>query len=97
MRRGFTLLEVLLVIVLMGVISGVGFPLFKNYQNNVDLDAAQDQVIQGVRRAQFLAQSGAQDSDWGYSVEYGVVFKGSNYAERDPAFDESELLSGPVE
>jgi len=88
LRRGFALMEVLLVIAILGMISGISIPMYRDYQIRSDLDSSTEQVTQGLSRARLLAQSGQQDSAWGFYVPAGVLFKGDSYETRDANYDE---------
>lgn len=88
-RTGFTLVEGLLTIAIMGVITGVSVPMYRKYEERSCVQLAAENVAQAVGRARLLSQSVEGDSGWGYSVEHGVLFKGSSYANRDPTFDET--------
>lgn len=87
-RRGFALLEVLIVVGLIGSIAGVGIPLYRDYQIRNDLNLATEQVTQGLARARLLSQAAQNDDSWGFFAPAGVLYKGESYATRDPAFDE---------
>ncbi|TSC59379.1 MAG: lipoprotein [Candidatus Peregrinibacteria bacterium Greene0416_62] len=88
-RSGFTLIEGLLTIAIMGVVTGVSIPMYHKYQERSCVQLAAENVAQGVSRARLLSQSSEGDSGWGYSAEHGILFKGASYATRDPNFDES--------
>jgi len=88
LRRGFALLEVLLVIAILGMISGVSVPMYRDFQIRSDLDSSTEQVTQGLAKARLMAQSGEQDSAWGFYIPAGVLYKGESYAARDPQYDE---------
>ncbi|MEY4744550.1 MAG: hypothetical protein RL272_495 [Candidatus Parcubacteria bacterium] len=90
-RQGFTLLEVLLTVSIIGILAGASLPIYQRFQVRNDLDVAAMTAVQSLRRAQTYSQAVAGDSPWGVSVQSGaiVLFKGSSYAARDPAFDES--------
>ncbi|HVW66511.1 MAG TPA: type II secretion system protein [Candidatus Peribacteraceae bacterium] len=88
MRRGFTLLEVLLVIGILTVIAAVVVPTYRNYQAHSDLETATDQITQALGRAKLLSESGKNGSMWGYSVTNNTLFKGSSYQSRDAVSDE---------
>lgn len=87
-HKGFALIEVMLVVAMIGVISGTAIPMYRQYQVRTDLSNGSSLITQGIARAQSLAEAGAEDSEWGFSIEHGTLFKGTTYIERDPAFDE---------
>lgn len=88
LRRGFSLIEVMLVVGLVGAVAGVGIPLYRDYQIRNDLSLATEQVTQGLARARLMAQAGQEDNAWGFFVPAGVLYKGESYETRDPLFDE---------
>jgi len=58
MRRGFTLIEVLIVIVILGIIMAVGSVQFREFERRQAVVAAKRQVLADVRAAQADAASG---------------------------------------
>ena len=96
--RGFTLLESLLVMAIVGLFALVTIPIFQNFQNRNDLDLAAVTTAQSVRRAQILSTGVEGDASWGVKVQSGslVVFKGSSYATRDQNFDETFEVPGSI-
>ncbi|MCA9364673.1 MAG: type II secretion system protein [Candidatus Moranbacteria bacterium] len=97
-RRGFTLLEVLLVIAMIVAVSFVGAPLFQSFQVRNDLALSASAASSMLRRAQVLSYSGANDESWGVSFQSGsiVLFQGSSYATRDASFDDVYDLSETI-
>ncbi len=87
-RSGYSLIEVLLTIGVIGVVAGLSVPIYRTYQIRNDLNLATEQTIQGLSRAKLLAQNAARDSAWGFYVPSGTLYKGKNYLTRDAAFDE---------
>lgn len=87
-RRGFALIELLIVIGILGTVAGMSVPMYNSYQIRNDLNLATEQVVQGLARARLLAQSAQDDSEWGFYIPAGVLYKGTSYADRDPALDE---------
>jgi len=87
-RTGFALLEVILVIAVLGTVTGLAVPLYRDYQIRNDLSLATEQVTQGLARARLLAQSGQDDAAWGFFIPSGTLYKGNSYASRDAASDE---------
>lgn len=88
-RPGFSLFEIVFVIGILGIIGAIAIPTYRDYQVRSDLDIAAQQVGQAVARARVLAQSGRENSAWGFIVQQGVLYKGAQYITRDTAFDEA--------
>lgn len=89
-KKGFTLLELLLAVVIMSLLAGLSVPIYQSFQVRNDLDVAAAAVAQDLRRAQMLSEAVDGDVGWGVHVQSGSirVFKGTVYATRDSAFDE---------
>lgn len=96
LRRGFALLEVIMVVSLVGAIAGVGIPLYRDYQIRNDLNLATEQVTQGLARARLLSQAAQNDDNWGFYAPAGVLYKGDSYESRDPAFDETYPMPSTI-
>lgn len=94
MKRGFSLIEVLLSVALMALIAVMSIPLSANLLARNNLDVAATTIAQGLRRAQVLSEAVQGDSTWGLGVQGGniTVFKGATYAGRDATYDESSEL-----
>lgn len=90
MKKGFTLIEILLSLSIIVIMAAISIPIYQSLQNTNNLDIAVNTVSQTLRRAQELSRSGYEDSAWGVYVENNAItlFKGSNYASRDTNFDE---------
>jgi prepilin-type N-terminal cleavage/methylation domain-containing protein len=87
---GFTLIEVLVTITIMSILAVLSVTAYVTLQTSNDLDAAKNDVVQSLRRAQTLAQSSDGDTNWGVGVRSTTItlFKGTSYASRTVAFDE---------
>lgn len=86
---GFTLIEMLLVVGIIGVISLIGAPLYINLNNVNQLDAASNLLVQDLYQAQTHSRNQSQDSQWGVAVNGQVItlFAGTSYATRNTAYD----------
>lgn len=82
-RRAFTAVEALLTLGVIAITAGLSVPMYRNYQIRSDLDLAVEQTIHGLNSAQLLSRAGEDDSEWGYQVEEGTVFRGEAYPIRD--------------
>lgn len=96
-RNGFTLIEILLVVILLAALMGLTIPVGLRFLSNEQLTSAGDDVIQTLRRAQELSRIQERDSSYGvfFTSSGYTFFKGSSYSTRDIVFDEIyELPSG---
>jgi len=89
LRRGFVLMEILLVVSILGMLGGVSIPMYRDFQIRSDLDSSTEQVTQGLARARLKAQAGEMDSSWGFYIPAGILFKGASYETRDTTYDEA--------
>lgn len=89
-KKGFTLIEMLLSVALLGIIGGLSVPLYQSFQNKNQLSVAANTAAQTIRRAQVLAQANDGDSSWGVYMQQGSItlFRGDEFNARDAAFDE---------
>ena len=97
-KSGFTLLEILLVIVLIGLLAALSTPIYNNYKLKNDLTVAVNVTAQSLYRAQILSQAVDGDSSWGVNILTGniVIYKGTSYATRDINFDEQYEISPQI-
>ena len=86
---GFTLLEVLLSIAVIGLIAGIGTPIYLSLQTRNDLYIAENSTVHSLRHAQLLSQIVDGDSSWGIYLQNGsvTIFRGLNYSSRNTDFD----------
>lgn len=93
--KGFTITEVLLSVVLLGMIAGMSIPLSKTYLDRNELDQTTMTLAQTMRRAQFMSIAQDGDSAWGVKVSTSsiLLFKGASYLTRDQSLDESTTLA----
>lgn len=97
-NSGFTIIELLMVVVIMLTVGAVMVPVAVDFQQRNDLDVSQTTFAQGVRRAQQLSMSGEGDSQWGVIAVSGkiTVFKGNTHSSRDINFDEDYVISTTI-
>ena len=102
-QRGFTFIEILVVIGIIGLFIGLSIPQLRSFQQVSHLENINKEVIAALRLAQShtLASKGALQ----YGVYFDVVsipnqyilFEGSNYATRNAPKDEVKVLKKEVE
>lgn len=87
---GFTLIEMMLAVAVIGIITGISAPVYQSFQNRNNLDIAAASVAQSLRRAEALATAVDSDDGWGVEIRSGSItlFKGLNYDGRETDFDE---------
>jgi len=90
MKNGFTLLEILLVILIAVFLATLIFPLGINFYKSQQLQSHSQQILQNLRRAQLKAMAVELDSSFGVYITNGnyTLFKGNSYATRDTQYDE---------
>lgn len=97
-QDGFTLMELLLSVVIIGMIVGITAPLYNTFLGRNDLDITMQQVASALRRAQTYARGVNGDSVWSVAVQPSAVtlFKGTTFASRDTSFDEVVPMPGTI-
>lgn len=88
--KGFTLLEILLVVAMMALITSFAPPVFMQLHNKIGLDSNITTYISSLHRAQDLSTAVKDDSAWGVKItnDNVTIFKGNSYEIRDQSFDE---------
>lgn len=89
-ERGFTLIEIVLVVALIALIAGVGLQLPHLFSQSYARDADVFRLVTLFYRAETLAATGRDNAEWGVKIEggRGVLFRGTSYDERDATADE---------
>lgn len=85
-KRGFTLIEALLVIGLLSLIAVLGIPFYQSFQTQSQLDSASLTILQALHTARIESLSGKNNTDHGVHIETHriVSFIGSAYVPNDP-------------
>lgn len=102
--KGFTLLEILLVVLIVAILVVFIFSLGLNFYKSQQLESYSQQILQALRRAQLKAMAVEADSSFGVyfdnlNKKY-ILFKGNSYNPGDPYNEEFDLpaiitISGP--
>ena len=96
--RGFTILEISLVIAMMFVIAALTFPITASFMRSQTQGDAADELVSVLRRAQSEATYQKNDSSFGVKVLSNsyVLFEGSSYATRNEDEDEVTVFSSTI-
>lgn len=96
--KGFTLLEVLLSVALIGIISGVSMFLSHSFQTQSALDTAARSYGEFSRRAQIRSGGVENDTSWGVNISSSTItlFQGTVFALRESSFDETYVIPSNV-
>jgi len=91
---GFTLIEVLLSVAIIGLLVGLSLPVYLSFQNRNDVDIATQTIAETLRRGCAYSRAVQADSQWGVAILPTAItlFKGSSYASRDTTADETVTL-----
>lgn len=94
-KRGFTSLEIMLVVTFLGVMLGLGLNYYRLTQVRVDFNAEVDRFVSELRLARSEALAGSDDQDRGVHLDVDgyVVFVGNSYDEMSDFNYEVELPS----
>ena len=101
--KGFTAVEILIVIAIMIAMISLSTPLFRSFQKESDLVQSSEKIINILRLAQNKTLASERDSQWGVlfatstdSYEL-ILFKGASFDSREAGFDEAYGLPKSVE
>lgn len=92
--KGFTLIEVLVVLGIFVILAAVAMPVYGNWQGAVQMDTSLEEIRSALRRAQAKSLSGENDAAHGvyFSVDpegHGsfIIYQGDAYAARSEEYD----------
>lgn len=96
--KGFTMLEMLLSVAIIGIIAGLSAPVFVAFSNRQDIIQAEKNIVDALRRAQQYSANERVNSQWGVRFQPGsvIVFRGASYATRDASYDEISSMPSTV-
>ena len=103
MKRGFSLIELLVVIGIIVILMVLAVPSYYFFQKQSDLTSSTEEIINTLRLAQNKALASEGASQYGVYFDQTttphqfILFKGGSYAARDSLFDNIHELPGSVE
>ena len=85
-KKGFTLIEMVLVLALMGILLGMSMMYYQSSQVRADVDAQSASIVHYLRLAQSSAASGLNDKSHGvhFETDSYTTFEGDSYNQADP-------------
>lgn len=97
-HRGFSLLETMLIMALIGIVLAVGLPIYLQLQTSNDLSIATSVVAQTLRLAMLKSQGVDSGTAWGTHLSPGsaTIFRGTDFASRDQSNDETFTFSTAI-
>jgi len=95
---GFTLVEILLSVVIIGMLTGISVPVYESFARRNDLDLTTQQLATMLRRAETYARAVNTDNVWSVEMQASAItlFQGTSFAARNTAYDETLSVPGSV-
>lgn len=91
MSNGFTLIELILVVVVIAIVAVMSTPIYSRFLLQNAVANTTDQMVGSLRKAQIYAVTGKQGSAWSvnYSSNTITLYKGTTFSGHDSSFDET--------
>jgi prepilin-type N-terminal cleavage/methylation domain-containing protein len=102
-RRGFTLIEFLIIIAILVILIAITIPALRLFERGARLTNSTEEIINTLRLAQDKTLASEEESSWGVyfststTADQYTLFKGSSYSTRDASFDKIQRLSQTIE
>ena len=95
-HRGFTLLEIIIVIGILGILLSVVMPSFMNFRRNSLLNVETMELMTLINRARILAVSSKNDQQFGVHLQAdkAVLFQGGTYNAGDVTNETHTFATG---
>lgn len=79
-RRGFTLIEILVVVAIMSVLAAISFPFYARFITQNSVSSTANGLVGSLQKAQMYAMSGKNNSSWGvrYADSKIILFQESS-------------------
>lgn len=95
MSKGFTLIEILLVITILAILAGLSVPFLITFKSSQDLDNTTEEIVSVLRKVQERSIAAEKDSIWG--VDFSQPQKYILFQENltTPGIPEKEIYEYP--
>jgi len=95
---GFTLIEVMIVILIVTIVAGLGLFFGLDFYRTYAIDSERDTLVSALRRSRMRALDNVNGAPHGLKIgaQNFILYTGNSYAGRNPAFDESISRSAAV-
>lgn len=86
---GFTLLEMVLTISLLGIITVSGFGIYTSFLERTKVNSQSEEIQSAIRTAKVFTDTGKAGSGWGVNITTTeiIVYAGSDFNSRDISLD----------
>jgi prepilin-type N-terminal cleavage/methylation domain-containing protein len=93
-NKGFTLIEILIVLALMVILISIGYATFRNIKNLQVLNSTMSDVVSAVHKAKALSLASLDSSVWGVHFESDkvIIFKSQTYNSQSPDNEVLEII-----
>jgi prepilin-type N-terminal cleavage/methylation domain-containing protein len=90
---GFTIIEVLIAIAIIGVLASLTIAYFNSFLSRNELKNESIKIVDALRRARGQSMAGQSDSQWGVHFESNkyVLFQGNTFTANDSFNEETTL------
>jgi len=94
-KKGFTLVELLIVISIIVILAATSVPIYGNIQISSQLNENSSQIIQTLRTAKERSIAGFNNQNHGVKFEPGkhILYQGESYSLRNPDYDREIYLN----
>src|SRR3989344_5930643 len=97
-RQGFTLIEILVVMGIMGLLVAITFASYRIFSRQVDLETTAQKILSTLQLARNQTQASEDETQYGvhFEVSKYVLFKGTTYNAADPNNKVYDLTSAEI-
>jgi prepilin-type N-terminal cleavage/methylation domain-containing protein len=98
MKKGLTVIEILIAIAVLGIIIATALPQFSKFRENQVIKSAENDILSSINKAKSQTLASLDSSSYGVRFESDkvIIFKGTVYSEADPNNETINLVSPAV-